>query len=239
MHQVETFVGVFIGAVTFTGSVIAFGKLQGVHPQQAAAAAGDATCSISRPSALCVVLGRVVCRQPTATPIWPLVIATVLASLVGIHLVMAIGGADMPVVVSMLNSYSGWAAAAAGFMLSNDLLIITGRTRRLERRDSQLHHVRGDEPFVPERHSRRLRRRGRRGSRRGRRARAARSGASRRRRRRMLLLQAKRVIIVPGLRNGGGAGAVSACSMSRSCCASTASTSGSRFIRSRDGCPGT
>jgi NAD(P) transhydrogenase subunit beta len=124
MHQIETFVGVFIGAVTFTGSVVAFGKLQGVIRSKPLLLPGRHLLNLAAVSA-CVVLGVLFVGAEIA-PLWPLVIATFLASLVGVHLVMAIGGADMPVVVSMLNSYSGWAAAAAGFMLSNDLLIITG-----------------------------------------------------------------------------------------------------------------
>ena len=125
IHRVETFVGIFVGAVTFTGSVIAFGKLQGVIRSKPLLLPGRHALNLLA-VAICVVLGIVFVSADGTAPLWPLVIQTVLASLVGIHLVMAIGGADMPVVVSMLNSYSGWAAAAAGFMLSNDLLIITG-----------------------------------------------------------------------------------------------------------------
>jgi NAD(P) transhydrogenase subunit beta len=126
MHHIETFVGVFVGAVTFTGSVVAFGKLQGIIRSKPLLLPARHLLNLSAVAA-CVVLGYVfVSGADGPPPLWPLAIATLLASLVGIHLVMAIGGADMPVVVSMLNSYSGWAAAAAGFMLSNDLLIITG-----------------------------------------------------------------------------------------------------------------
>ena len=125
MHHIETFVGIFIGAVTFTGSVVAFGKLQGLVRSKPVLLPARHLLNVSA-VVICVALGVVFGSAEPPTPLWPLVIATVLASLVGVHLVMAIGGADMPVVVSMLNSYSGWAAAAAGFMLSNDLLIITG-----------------------------------------------------------------------------------------------------------------
>ncbi|MSO35235.1 MAG: Re/Si-specific NAD(P)(+) transhydrogenase subunit beta [Acidobacteria bacterium] len=125
IHAVETFIGVFVGAVTFTGSIVAFGKLQGLigskplllparHLLNLAALVG------------CLFLGFQFVSAEHGAALQPLIVATVIASLLGIHLVMAIGGADMPVVVSMLNSYSGWAAAAAGFMLENDLLIITG-----------------------------------------------------------------------------------------------------------------
>ena len=126
IHEVEIFVGVFVGALTFTGSVVAFGKLQGVIRSQAAAAAGPAPVQPGHRLGLRRHGHRASWAPDRASALDPLVIQTVLASLLGIHLVMAIGGADMPVVVSMLNSYSGWAAAAAGFMLSNDLLIITG-----------------------------------------------------------------------------------------------------------------
>jgi NAD(P) transhydrogenase subunit beta len=125
IHRVETFVGVFVGAITFTGSVVAFGKLQGVIRSKPLLLPGRHFLNLAA-LAVCIVLGVQFVAADGAPPLFPLIVQTVLASLVGIHLVMAIGGADMPVVVSMLNSYSGWAAAAAGFMLSNDLLIITG-----------------------------------------------------------------------------------------------------------------
>ena len=125
IHRIETFVGIFVGAVTFTGSVIAFGKLQGLIGSRPLLLPGRHLLNLVAVIA-CVVLGVLFVSAEGTAPLWPLVVQTVIASLLGIHLVMAIGGADMPVVVSMLNSYSGWAAAAAGFMLSNDLLIITG-----------------------------------------------------------------------------------------------------------------
>jgi NAD(P) transhydrogenase subunit beta len=125
IHRAETYVGIFVGAVTFTGSVVAFGKLQGVIRSRPLLLPGRHLLNIVA-VLVCVVLGVQFVGADGPAPLWPLYVQTMLASLVGIHLVMAIGGADMPVVVSMLNSYSGWAAAAAGFMLSNDLLIITG-----------------------------------------------------------------------------------------------------------------
>ncbi|MFC3694449.1 NAD(P)(+) transhydrogenase (Re/Si-specific) subunit beta [Chenggangzhangella methanolivorans] len=120
--KVEVFLGVFIGAVTFTGSVVAFGKLAGKvdgkavklpggHALNAGAAAG---------SLLLLIL------YCNGAGIWALILMTALALFIGWHLIMGIGGADMPVVVSMLNSYSGWAAAAIGFTLGNDLLIVVG-----------------------------------------------------------------------------------------------------------------
>jgi H+-translocating NAD(P) transhydrogenase subunit beta len=126
IHDTEIFVGIFVGAVTFTGSVIAFGKLQGLIGSKPLLLPGRHLLN------LIMLLGSIYLGYTFVTygdyfpPLWPLLVVTAVASLLGIHLVMAIGGADMPVVVSMLNSYSGWAAAAAGFMLSNDLLIITG-----------------------------------------------------------------------------------------------------------------
>ena len=125
IHDVETFLGVFIGALTFTGSVIAYGKLQGVirsKPLLLPARHGLNLAGV----AACAALGWMFVTRVDHATIWPLLVCALIAGAIGIHLVMAIGGADMPVVVSMLNSYSGWAAAAAGFMLSNDLLIITG-----------------------------------------------------------------------------------------------------------------
>ena len=124
VHHIETFVGVFVGAITFTGSVVAFGKLQGLIRSKPLLLPARHALNLGAVAA-CAILG-VIFVTTGGRPLWPLIAATVLACLIGIHLVMAIGGADMPVVVSMLNSYSGWAAAAAGFMLSNDLLIITG-----------------------------------------------------------------------------------------------------------------
>ncbi|MBL8136595.1 MAG: Re/Si-specific NAD(P)(+) transhydrogenase subunit beta [Acidobacteria bacterium] len=122
IHQIETFVGVFVGAVTFTGSLVAFGKLQGLIGSKPLLLPARHMLNIGMVAA-CVFFASQFLGHPT---LGPLLWTTVVAGVLGIHLVMAIGGADMPVVVSMLNSYSGWAAAAAGFMLNNDLLIITG-----------------------------------------------------------------------------------------------------------------
>ncbi len=126
IHEVEIYLGVLIGAVTFTGSVIAFGKLQGVIHSRPLMLPGRHVINILIGLA-CVWLGWIfVGADPLSGGMLVLLIATFLALLFGVHMVMAIGGADMPVVISMLNSYSGWAAAATGFMLSNDLLIVTG-----------------------------------------------------------------------------------------------------------------
>jgi H+-translocating NAD(P) transhydrogenase subunit beta len=125
IHEVEVFVGVFVGAITFTGSIIAFGKLQGFIRSKPLLLPGRHWLNLAMILAS-VYLGARFVGAPVEQGLQSLSIMTAIASVVGIHLVMAIGGADMPVVVSMLNSYSGWAAAAAGFMLSNDLLIITG-----------------------------------------------------------------------------------------------------------------
>jgi NAD(P) transhydrogenase subunit beta len=126
IHHLEVYIGVFIGAVTLSGSVIAFGKLS-------ARISGKPLLLPARHwinlIGLIVVIwyGRDFMNAHSVHEgLTPLIIMTVIALLFGIHMVMAIGGADMPVVVSMLNSYSGWAAAATGFMLSNDLLIVTG-----------------------------------------------------------------------------------------------------------------
>ncbi len=126
IHEVETYVGILIGAVTFSGSVIAFGKLSGKIGGKPLLLPARHWINLA---GLLVVIwcGREFVLAPDIQAgMTPLVVMTVIALLFGIHMVMAIGGADMPVVVSMLNSYSGWAAAATGFMLSNDLLIVTG-----------------------------------------------------------------------------------------------------------------
>ena len=120
--RVETFLGVFIGAVTFTGSVIAFGKLAGKVDGKAKKLPGGHLLNAT--AAIISVVLLVVYLQSGAT--LALIGMTLAALFIGYHLIMGIGGADMPVVVSMLNSYSGWAAAAIGFSLSNDLLIVVG-----------------------------------------------------------------------------------------------------------------
>lgn len=125
IHLVEIFIGVCIGSITFTGSVIAFAKLQGTISGKPLLLPGRHIINILMLVAT-VALAVWFMRAPGTEGQTALLIATILTGVLGIHFVMAIGGADMPVVVSMLNSYSGWAAAAAGFMLSNDLLIITG-----------------------------------------------------------------------------------------------------------------
>ena len=126
IHEVEIYVGILIGAVTFSGSLVAFGKLNGKIGGKPLLLPGRHWLNLV---ALLVVIwfGREFLRAETIEQgMVPLMVMTAIALLFGIHMVMAIGGADMPVVVSMLNSYSGWAAAATGFMLSNDLLIVTG-----------------------------------------------------------------------------------------------------------------
>src|SRR5687767_1942795 len=126
IHHVEVYLGVLIGAVTLSGSVIAFGKLSGRIGGKPLLLPARHWLNLA---GLLVVLwfGYEFLRAASiAQGMMPLVVMSVIATLFGVHMVMAIGGADMPVVVSMLNSYSGWAAAATGFMLSNDLLIVTG-----------------------------------------------------------------------------------------------------------------
>ena len=126
IHEIEVYIGILIGAVTFSGSVIAFGKLSGRIGGKPLLLPARHWLNLV---ALLVVIwfGRAFLNaHDVASGMTPLLVMTVIALLFGIHMVMAIGGADMPVVVSMLNSYSGWAAAATGFMLSNDLLIVTG-----------------------------------------------------------------------------------------------------------------
>ncbi len=126
IHEMEIYIGILIGAMTFSGSIIAFGKLSGRIGGNPLLLPGRHFMNLA---GLLVVIyfGGVFMESHTiAEAMTPVVVMTVIALLFGIHMVMAIGGADMPVVVSMLNSYSGWAAAATGFMLSNDLLIVIG-----------------------------------------------------------------------------------------------------------------
>ena len=126
---VEIFLGIFIGAVTFTGSIVAYGKLNGTYKLRIFKSA-----PLSLPYGNALNLGALVVSfllliwflAANEAPAFPLLVMTVIALLFGVHLVAAIGVADMPVVISMLNSYSGWADAASGFMLNNDLLIVTG-----------------------------------------------------------------------------------------------------------------
>jgi NAD(P) transhydrogenase subunit beta len=125
IHHIEIFIGVCIGAVTFTGSIIAFAKLQGTMSGKPLLLPGRHLINLLM-LVVTIALGVLFVMAPGTTGQYYLLIATIVTFVLGLHFVMAIGGADMPVVVSMLNSYSGWAASAAGFMLSNDLLIITG-----------------------------------------------------------------------------------------------------------------
>jgi len=126
IHDIETYLGILIGAVTFSGSVIAFGKLSGRIGGKPLTLPGRHWFNLA------LLVGAIwfgrefVIQSAAGGGMEPLIIMTAIALLFGMHMVMAIGGADMPVVVSMLNSYSGWAAAATGFMLNNDLLIVTG-----------------------------------------------------------------------------------------------------------------
>lgn len=128
IHEVEIFIGIFIGAVTFSGSVIAFGKLCGRIDGKPFMIPGRHWLDLGLLFATLWLGDAFLTAAATATGggTGALILMTLIAFVFGVHMVMAIGGADMPVVVSMLNSYSGWAAAATGFMLSNDLLIVTG-----------------------------------------------------------------------------------------------------------------
>lgn len=126
-HLVEIFLGIFIGAVTFTGSIIAYGKLNGTYKLRVFKSAPLMLPGGHWLNLAALVASVLLLIWFMASPsVVPLVLMTLIAFAFGVHLVAAIGGADMPVVISMLNSYSGWAAAASGFMLSNDLLIVTG-----------------------------------------------------------------------------------------------------------------
>jgi len=126
IHEVEIYVGVLIGAITFSGSVIAFGKLSAKISGKPVLLPGRHWINLAGLLGVIWFGARFIQSHSIGDGMLPLVVMTVIALAFGVHMVMAIGGADMPVVVSMLNSYSGWAAAATGFMLSNDLLIVTG-----------------------------------------------------------------------------------------------------------------
>ena len=126
IHSIEVYLGIFIGMVTFAGSIVAFGKLSGK------VSGNPMTLPAKHYLNLFMLLGIIyfgyefVAAQNMHQAINPLIIMLAISFIFGVHLVASIGGADMPVVVSMLNSYSGWAASATGFMLSNDLLIVVG-----------------------------------------------------------------------------------------------------------------
>jgi NAD(P) transhydrogenase subunit beta len=126
IHDLETYIGVLIGAVTFSGSVIAFGKLSAKISGKPLLLPARHWLNLGLLIASIWLGFQFVHQAETGGGVVPLLIMTAIALAFGVHMVMAIGGADMPVVISMLNSYSGWAAAATGFMLSNDLLIVTG-----------------------------------------------------------------------------------------------------------------
>ncbi len=126
IHAIEIYVGIFIGAVTFSGSIVAFGKLSGRIGGSPVLLPGRHAMNLIGLLVVVYFGGVFMHANTPEAGMLPLIVMTVIALLFGVHMVMAIGGADMPVVVSMLNSYSGWAAAATGFMLSNDLLIVTG-----------------------------------------------------------------------------------------------------------------
>ena len=122
IHEIEVFLGVFIGAITFTGSIVAYGKLAGKLDGKALILPGRHLLNLAMFGTSIILLLMYMNHAGS----WTLYLMTLIAFVIGAHLVLAIGGADMPVVVSMLNSYSGWAAAATGFLLGNDLLIVTG-----------------------------------------------------------------------------------------------------------------
>ncbi|XBS68190.1 Re/Si-specific NAD(P)(+) transhydrogenase subunit beta [Acerihabitans sp. KWT182] len=126
IHLTEVFLGIFIGAVTFTGSIVAFGKLRGKISSRPLMLPFRHHMNLAALIISFLLLVLFVKTDSVALQSVALLLMTLIALVFGVHLVASIGGADMPVVVSMLNSYSGWAAAAAGFMLSNDLLIVTG-----------------------------------------------------------------------------------------------------------------
>lgn len=126
IHLTEVFLGIFIGAVTFTGSIVAFGKLRGTISSKPLMLPNRHKLNLAALVVSFLLMVWFVNTGSTSVQVMCVLLMTIIALAFGWHLVASIGGADMPVVVSMLNSYSGWAAAAAGFMLSNDLLIVTG-----------------------------------------------------------------------------------------------------------------
>src|ERR1035437_4016980 len=126
IHEMEIYIGILIGAITFSGSIIAFGKLSGRIGGNPMLLPGRHWMNLTGLLVVIYFGGVFLNSHNIGEAMTPVIVMTAIALLFGIHMVMAIGGADMPVVVSMLNSYSGWAAAATGFMLSNDLLIVIG-----------------------------------------------------------------------------------------------------------------
>lgn len=126
IHEIEIYIGIGIGALTFTGSIVAYGKLSGMLGGQPMLLPARHWINLVMFVAVVIVGIQFVGAQSHSEALVLLIIMTIITLLFGVHMVAAIGGADMPVVISMLNSYSGWAAAATGFMLSNDLLIVTG-----------------------------------------------------------------------------------------------------------------
>uniref|UniRef100_UPI00260AC947 NAD(P)(+) transhydrogenase (Re/Si-specific) subunit beta n=1 Tax=uncultured Limnohabitans sp. TaxID=768543 RepID=UPI00260AC947 len=126
IHAMEIYIGIFIGAVTFSGSIAAFGKLSGRIGGSPLLLPARHWLNLAGLLAVVYFGSMFLQAESIEAGLFPLFMMSAIALLFGIHMVMAIGGADMPVVVSMLNSYSGWAAAATGFMLGNDLLIVTG-----------------------------------------------------------------------------------------------------------------
>ena len=149
IHEIEMYVGVLIGAVTFSGSVIAFGKLSArISGKPCCCRAG--TGSTSRVSSSCIYFGfAFVNAHSVAGAMLPMIVMTIVALLFGVHMVMAIGGADMPVVVSMLNSYSGLGGGGDGLHAVERSADRHRRAGRLERRDPVVHHVQRDEPQLP------------------------------------------------------------------------------------------
>ncbi|MDJ0834206.1 MAG: Re/Si-specific NAD(P)(+) transhydrogenase subunit beta [Gammaproteobacteria bacterium] len=126
IHDLEVYIGIYIGGLTFSGSVIAFGKLSAMITSKPVLLPARHTLNLIMFIVVIVFGFKFVGAESLDQAYLPLIVMTILALVFGVHMVIAIGGADMPVVISMLNSYSGWAAAATGFMLSNDLLIVTG-----------------------------------------------------------------------------------------------------------------